>query len=326
MVQHVPSVPRDGAAPQQQHDTQHKMTDGPFIAVASDMDGTVLDTNHHLTDFTKSTLYELSSLGVHVIIATGRHHLSVASTKQDLLQYYRKRRQTAGASGCLNGNEGLYIITSNGARVHNPAGEAIVSRDLDSSIVRTLYEKFALRDHGESPQSMVSTSAYQTNIWWQNRTFMSAERMLEKFGVVPEVRPNIMEDFPTTGVGKVCFRCENRDILHQYEKEINLMFHGRVEAAMSSDLCLDVMAAGVSKGTALQEIGKILNFDPARDVIAFGDSMNDRDMLATVAKGCVMRNGQQRLKASLPNAEVIDSNDEDGVARKLRAVFQMDTN
>ncbi|KAF8302697.1 putative haloacid dehalogenase hydrolase [Trypanosoma cruzi] len=303
---------------------RRKFSGGNLLVVATDMDGTILDPKHRLTERTKDTLYELSTRGVHIIFATGRHHSCVYATRRDLLEHYRRRSTARGVPDSpTTGYEGFYIISSNGARVHNPNGDLIFLRDLDSDIVRVLYERFGIRDHGDDPRKVLSVSAYQTEKWWINRTIMSDEESLAMFGVVPDLHPDLLKEFPTTGVGKVCFRCYDRDILHQYEAEIKELFHGRATAVMSSEICLDVMAAGVSKAAALREIGRILNFDPEREAIAFGDSMNDGDMLCSVAKGCIMGNGQSRLKESLPHLEVVGSSSEDGVARKLQEVFQI---
>ena len=43
----------------------------------------------------------------------------------------------------------------------------------------------------------------------------------------------------------------------------------------------------------------------AKDAIAFGDGMNDKEMLQMAGKGCIMENAHQTLKDLLPNMEVI---------------------
>ncbi|ESL12096.1 haloacid dehalogenase hydrolase [Trypanosoma rangeli SC58] len=299
-----------------------KFAGGAFAVVASDMDGTILDPNCRLTERTKDTLYELSTCGVHIILVTGRTHLAVEDTRRDLLQHYMKRHEARGACSSLSGGyEGIYVVSFDGARVQNPKGDMIFSRNLDDDIVRALYEHFGLRDHGDDPKQVVSVIAHQTGRFCLYRPFMSDAQMLENFVVLPEVHSDLLGTFPTTAVAKVSFLCTDQEILRRYENEINKLFHGRAVAVLVSETCLDVVAAGVSKATAIREIGKILNFDLERDVIAFGDSMSDMEMLDSVAKGCIMGNGQQRLGALLPHMEVVGSNSDDGVARKLMEVF-----
>lgn len=307
-------------------DDSHTSAIGPFTVVASDMDGTILNPQYTLSLMTKNLLYDLLTLGVHIVIATGRHHLCVNSIKNDLLLHFRNLRQSKGETTSMQRDMGLYIISANGARVHNMAGKVIVEQNLDEHLVRSLYEWFAQREEGEDPSHVMSIAAYQTDIWWMNRTSSTTEQLMNKFGILPQVNPNFLNEFPTTGIGKLAFRCVNPTKLYQFEKDLKEKFGGRLEAELSSDVCLDVMALGVSKASALQKIGEVLSVDLAKDVIAFGDSMNDREMLSVVAKGCIMRNGQHRLKEALPHLEVIDSNAEDGVARKLKEVFQINDN
>ncbi|MDE5285089.1 MAG: HAD hydrolase family protein, partial [Candidatus Blochmannia sp. A2] len=68
----------------------------------------------------------------------------------------------------------------------------------------------------------------------------------------------------------------------------------------------ELMAGTVSKGHALEEVAKIIGYT-LKDCIAFGDGMNDLEMLSMAGKGCIMHNAHQRLKDKLPNMEVIDS-------------------
>ncbi|MGL5984195.1 MAG: HAD family hydrolase, partial [Cetobacterium sp.] len=84
--------------------------------------------------------------------------------------------------------------------------------------------------------------------------------------------------------------------------------------------CLEVMKEGVSKATAIEEVLKREGID-IQDTIAFGDGLNDLEMLSFVGKGFVMGNGSPRLKELLPENEVIKPNSENGVAKKLQELF-----
>ncbi len=80
------------------------------------------------------------------------------------------------------------------------------------------------------------------------------------------------------------------------------------------------MAGGVSKGHALEAVAKQLGHS-LKACIAFGDGMNDVEMLSMAGKGCIMRNAHQRLKDRLPDLEVIGSNADDAVPHTLRTLF-----
>ena len=57
------------------------------------------------------------------------------------------------------------------------------------------------------------------------------------------------------------------------------------------------------------------------ETIAFGDGLNDYEMLSSVGQGFIMGNGSSRLKEKLPQYEIIQTNDNDGVAKKLKELF-----
>nr|ACS87873.1 haloacid dehalogenase-like hydrolase-like protein [Angomonas deanei] len=372
------------------------MSDAPatFRIVASDMDGTLLNSAHKITPYTMETLFQLSvRFNVKFIFATGRHHLSVHDAWEALSTYFAQRyeeyhaeqiaaAESSGKTPEKSAAPGFFLVTSNGARIHDPQGKLIVQHNLDPEIVRALYLQYGLpytarhgpdaqKEHAigsspylaqpptpvpedaevgaregddEHPEETVSTSTYTTDAWYITVPFMPLPEMEKKFGVRPFVVPfdaadpanatrSVFDEFPLEDVGKVCFRCSDKHILDRMEHNIKLQFGDRVSVALSSTCCLDVMASGISKASALKEVVSLLSSQAAThdtrvftmdDVISFGDSMNDEEMLAAAGKGCVMRNAQERLKKCLPQCEVIRTNEQNGVAVKLREIFHME--
>ncbi len=67
-------------------------------------------------------------------------------------------------------------------------------------------------------------------------------------------------------------------------------------------------------------MAKRLGFE-LKDCIAFGDGMNDAEMLSMAGKGCIMQNAHQRLKDLHPELEVIGSNADNAVPKYLRKLF-----
>ena len=76
------------------------------------------------------------------------------------------------------------------------------------------------------------------------------------------------------------------------------------------------MAENVSKGSALKRVVEKLGLD-LKDSIAFGDGMNDFEMLKMAGKGCIMQNASLDLRQKLPQLEVIGSNIDDAVPHYL---------
>lgn len=121
-------------------------------------------------------------------------------------------------------------------------------------------------------------------------------------------------------ISKVFFTCVNHEELLPLEQAINARWGDRVNVSFSTLTCLEVMAGGVSKGHALEAVAKRLGFD-LKDCIAFGDGMNDAEMLSMAGKGCIMQNAHQRLKDLHPELEVIGTNGDNAVPKYLRKLF-----
>ena len=78
------------------------------------------------------------------------------------------------------------------------------------------------------------------------------------------------------------------------------------------------MRLGVSKGRALRQLCDTLGITTA-DCMAFGDYLNDIELLRTAGESYAMANAHEQLAALAKYR--CPSNDEDGVCRTIRAVF-----
>lgn len=104
------------------------------------------------------------------------------------------------------------------------------------------------------------------------------------------------------------------------EQAINARWGDRVNVSFSTLTCLEVMAGGVSKGHALEAVAQAMGYS-LKECIAFGDGMNDAEMLTMAGKGCIMGNAHQRLKDLYPELEVIGINADNAVPHYLRDLF-----
>jgi hypothetical protein len=108
--------------------------------------------------------------------------------------------------------------------------------------------------------------------------------------------------------------------LADLEGHVHARCPGRLATTFSLPVTLEVMAAGVSKGAALGPVLDRLGLT-AKEVIAFGDGMNDLELLGQVGKGVLMGNADPRLKAALGHLEVIGNNADESVAGYLDRIF-----
>lgn len=263
-----------------------------YHIVASDLDGTLLLPGHTLSSYTKETLKCLAKHNIHFVFATGRHHVDVSQIRDNL-----------GIKA--------FMITSNGARVHDPENKLICTHNLDEDIARALYEM-------EYDNPDILTNVYRNDGWHINRE--SPEQAVFFRESLFHYQLFLPESLDTKGVCKVYFVCDDHEKLLLLEEVINRRWGQRVNVSFSLPHCLEVMGGSVSKGHALKEVARILGYS-LEECIAFGDGMNDLEMLSMVKKGCIMSNAYPRLKQLLPHLEVIGSNVDNAVADYLQHLF-----
>ncbi|GAA3543693.1 Cof-type HAD-IIB family hydrolase [Zobellella aerophila] len=260
--------------------------------VVSDLDGTLLNSRHQISARTRETLHELVARGVEFVIATGRHHVDVRSIRDNL---------------GLN----VSLITSNGAMVHDPDDQLIFNQTIPAELVDELVGGFRLPG--------VHLNMFQGEHW-----------------LVEEVMPGMLDFSPQSrfryqltdllqahkqGVEKVFYVGDHERLLRVEERLIN-HFGDRLNITFSLPQCLEVMHCEVNKGSAVASLMGLRETDMAR-VLAFGDGMNDVEMLSRAGRGVVMANAHARLHQALPHHERALSADEDGVAHYLQRVFRL---
>ncbi len=85
---------------------------------------------------------------------------------------------------------------------------------------------------------------------------------------------------------------------------------------------LEIMAGGVNKGTALEALLATLDID-SEHCLAFGDNLNDTEMLSLAGEAHVMANAHPALFERVPVARRIGHHAESAVARHLQERFSL---
>ncbi len=265
----------------------------PFRAVVSDLDGTLLNTNHMIGNFTIDTLNKLEQLGTDIILATGRNHTDVSSILGKI------------------GAERAVMITSNGARARDLEGNLIYSNSLPEDVVFELYKT-------PFDENRVCLNTYHDEGWFINRDVPILKEFHQDSNFMYEVVD--FSQHHARAVEKLFFIGKTPEDLVGVERYLREHFGDRTTIVYSALTCLEVMNKDVSKGSALKYVLAQRDYD-LENCIAFGDGMNDVEMLTNVGKGCVMENADIRLKQACPSLEQIGSNKDEAVAQYLRDIF-----
>lgn len=261
-----------------------------YRLVVCDLDGTLFNPQHRLGDYTRAILQRLREAGVELVLASGRHAADLR-----------------GLAAELGGRGGL--ISSNGAAVHDAAGGLLHHRPLDPGCLDFLLHDPAFNE--------VHTNLYRLDDWLVERPEPYLLQYHQESGFAYRVVD--FADIEPKPVLKVFFFGDH-DHLKELEAHVHACCPGRLATTFSLHMTLEVMAAGVSKGAALGQVLDRLELTK-EDVIAFGDGMNDLELLGGVGKGVLMGNADPCLKAALGHLEVIGTNADEAVAGYLDQLY-----
>ena len=263
-----------------------------YKAIVCDLDGTLLNEKHQLSDETKEVIKKVKDTGKKIFIATGRHHLDALAIKKQL---------------------GLdsYLISSNGARIHNENNEIIFKGDIPKELSNEIFD---LNINEE-----IYKNIYKDDFWFSEKPLDEAHEYHKESGFTYSVRK--FSELKNSEVIKFFYINEDEKLIRNLENEINEKFGNRINLTLSLPICLEIMNKGISKGNAIKDILLPKFKITPEEVISFGDELNDYEMLDIVGEGLLMGNCNPRLKELLPNNKVIGRNDEDGVAEYLKKVF-----
>ncbi len=259
--------------------------------VVFDLDDTLLRDDLSISEETVETLRTLSACGFFIIPASGRARLSMKPFVDRL--------------GCA----ALYI-SANGAEIWDGKTDALLhgetfSRELGKEIARFGKEHRCYSQTYEGDAFFYS----EESVWARRYAAASLLRGvyvgdLEAYIQEPRNKILMMDD-----AGKIAR-------LLPLAREI---FAGRASVTCSKPWFLEFNPIRATKGIALESAARHLGLE-AKNFVSFGDGLNDLPMLEASGWSVAMENAQPELKRACRS--ICPSNQEDGVARFLRSMFQ----
>lgn len=269
--------------------------------IATDIDGTLLDSQGQLPEANALALKEAADRGIEIVIVTGRRFHAAQTIAEKL--------------PCE-----VHLIVSNGALVKSTSGETHLRSLLPIETARRVIEATGeFRQYqGVIFDRPGERQVIFERIDWEG-PFMGPylRRHRHQVAEVAPLAACLGAEDPVEIMfigGCETVRAAQRS-LETYERrdEYTLALTEYEERGMSM---LDVLQRGVTKGTALAEWAKRRKIAPD-EVMAIGDNWNDREMLEFAGVPVVMGNAVAELKSL--GWRVTLSNDDCGVAAAIRS-------
>ncbi|RIU90085.1 Cof-type HAD-IIB family hydrolase [Oceanobacillus picturae] len=245
-----------------------------------DIDGTLLNEEKELPKSTKEAIAALKKAGHEVAIATGRAPFFFQDLREEL---------EIDTYVCFNGQ---YVVYK---------GEVIHRNPLNSELLEDLAKVSLAK---ENPIVFMGEEEMKANV-------PDHDAINEGLATL-KVDMNLEHD-PTYNKGRdiyqsllFCEESEERFYEEKYSAFNFVRWHPR---------SVDVVPAEGSKAVGIRKVTDLLDIKPGNHV-AFGDSLNDLEMLTEIPKSVAMGNGHPRAKqaAKYETAAV----DEDGILKGLQ--------
>lgn len=258
--------------------------------IFSDMDGTLLTSENKLPEGFDEAIAELKRRNVIFAPASGRQFFSLIRS----FDKYRDDFLFLAENGTLviyHGEEVFSCLLGfEAARKVLAAGEGF------EDILRVYCGKkdaYILRTQ-DKPEYNAELFKYYTHAIF-----------VDSFDTVDDVALKVAF-FDKSGDSK-------RNIYDKLEQ-----FHNSLQVVQASDNWVDVMSPSINKGVAVKNIQRVMNIKP-EECAAFGDYLNDCEMLQAVGYGFAMANAHPDLKA-VANFETT-SNDKAGVLAGIQRLI-----
>jgi Cof subfamily protein (haloacid dehalogenase superfamily) len=260
--------------------------------IATDVDGTLLDEDEHVTPRTRAAVQAAVASGVQFVLATGRPPRWVPPVVEEL--------GFAPMAVCANG---AVIYDSDQDRIISARTLSVeVLTELADIATRVIpgvglaVERVGVSAHDSATPQFVSSPGYEHA--WLN----------------PDNTEVAIEDLLSAPAVKLLIRkagALSADMAVELAKHIGLQ--GDITYSTNNGL-IEINPRGTSKATGVEHIARPLGI-AAEDVVAFGDMPNDLPMRRWAGLGVAMGNAHPEAVAAAN--EVTATNADDGLARVL---------
>ncbi len=255
--------------------------------IAMDLDDTLLGTDLKISERNQAAIRKAVAMGVKVMLASGR--------------MVRSMKPYATALEL-----DVPLIAYNGAIIQEAvSGETLYHNPVPSGLAAELVPLFRSRK--------IHLNAYLDDRLYMEQLTEWGRKYAANAGVTPypvdDLIPLLQKSAPHKMLGLA-----EADEIAGIQQFLQQKFGGQLIFVCSKPSYLEILAPGVSKGNALQEVSKMWGLKP-EEVMAIGDAPNDISMVEWAGTGVAIGNAVPELKkvAKL----VVADHDHDGVAEAI---------
>lgn len=250
--------------------------------IVVDLDGTLLDSNKKCSLYAKEYLNQLKDNGYIITIATGRSLLPAI-------------RVTDGASFAN------YIISNGGSVIYDMKNQKVIYKQ---GIKVEIIKNILLNYYNQLESFVICSTNFYYRYHPLQKLSVDDKEIIDIFAFL-ENNPEIIH---------CCFHPKDIKTVSKLAVELQTKYPMLeiipMQDSFSSNRWLDIFSKNISKYHTISILANLCKIEND-DIIAFGDGLNDSEMLLKCGVGVAMGNALDEVKAS---ANMITlSNNEDGV-------------
>ena len=250
-----------------------------------DIDGTVTDSRHEVTDAARKLVLESQAAGIRVILATGRR--------------YRDALPVAAALGLCGP-----LVTASGALVKVPSNHETLFRScFEDDVLAQVLD--CIIEFGHEP--VLYTDSFNEGFDFYCRTLVARNEdgtttgfgeYLQWNKQLARVSPTLCESLPEEIFSGFVMGSEGE--MEQLESALNTRFSNvlsvhTIRSPRYSDWLCEIAPAGIDKWSSVLQIAQSWGIS-AQGICAVGDDRNDLPMIVGAGLGVAMGNARHEVQ------------------------------
>lgn len=278
--------------------------------IVSDLDGTLLDANHQITNYTASVIKALQDKGYQFLIATGRTY----DTVKPLIDFH---------------NIQCECLLMNGAMVVNKNGEVMYDKPMVNehvvdifTLLQELQVQFQMyADIGTVTNDVKAAKlAFGVHMRRKGMSEEEIEQIIEEGGFC-QFAAEVKNIYDFLEKGHKVYKIEVFGDASNLEKAREILLQKEEYAVTNSfENNIEITDVTAQKGYTLSGMFKTRNIS-VEEVVVFGDSLNDASMMKLFPNSVAMKNAVNIIKEYARYCTCFPNNEE-GVAKVIEGLLE----
>ncbi|MEJ7830502.1 MAG: Cof-type HAD-IIB family hydrolase [Segetibacter sp.] len=261
-----------------------------YKAVFIDLDGTLLRSDHSISEATRDKLQNLVAKGILVVLVSARPFHGITPISNWL------------------GTRSLPIVSLNGAYI-GLDDQIIFESGIDPDTIADLHDLAASFD---------VTLIYYSGLEWFaeiHNAAVTKEQRITEIPVTIAPFPVLLDNWKMgQRVLNKVMAIGRETVIEALQARLRSAYQDKMNIYTSKPTYLEIMRRDASKSNAVKYL--LARYDIGREeIIAIGDNYNDQEMIAFAGTGVAMGNAPAAIKAVADY--ITDTNEFDGVRKAI---------